>query len=131
MLTEATYGPGTIRATAIPGHDGGRIGVGYLANPAGPLFMFMGDKYTWIRGYRAENPPEEPGNWRSFPGPILEAGQAAEFEIQCGPNRVVLIVAGNVLQELPGIDGDGHIVLHVWKDDSGGFANVSFRPADG
>lgn len=129
LLTEGAYGPGTIRATIIPAHEDARIGIGYL-HPPGSLFMVMGDKYTWIRGYREDFPPDQPDNWRSFPGPIPRAGESVELEVEYGPDRVLLSVDGTVLQELPGVEGVGHIALHVWKDDAGGFADIKFRPSD-
>jgi serine/threonine protein kinase len=128
LLSEQVFGSGTIRATIVPGHDGARLGVGYLC-PRGPLFMFMGDKYTWVRGYREDYPPDQPGNWLSFPGPVLKTGERAELEVEYSPQRVVLKVNGVVLQELPGVNGEGHIALHVWREDAGGFTDIAFRPA--
>ena len=128
LLSKQVFGPGTIRATVVPDHDGARLGIGYLC-PHGPLFMLMGDKYTWIRGYREDFPPDQAGNWLSFPGPALKAGERAEFEVEYGPQRVVLKVNGIALQELPGVSGEGHIALHAWRDDAGGFTDIAFRPA--
>lgn len=127
LLTKEVYGPGTIRATITPSHEGTRMGIGYL-HPRGPLFMMMGKKYTWIRGYRKNYPPDEVGNWRSFPGPIPHAGESVELEIEYNPDQVLLSVNGVVLQELPGVQGDGKIALHVWKDDTGGFTDIEFKP---
>lgn len=129
LLSEDQFGPGVFRATIIPDHDGARLGIGYLG-PRGPLFMFMGDKYTWIRGYRETSPPDEAGNWLSFPGPILQAGEAAELEVRYGPDGVVLSVNGEVLQQLDGVDGTGRLLLHVWQDDAGGFQGVRFRETE-
>lgn len=129
LLYEKEFGPGVIRATIIPAHDGAGMGIGYLC-PHGPIFMFMGDKYTWIRGNREKYPPEEPLNWLSFPGPILRANEPAELEIRYGPSAVILSVNGVVLQELEGIEGSGQVGLHVWKDDAGAFRDIPFRAAD-
>ncbi len=129
LLTERVLGAGTVRATIIPGHDGARLGIGYLGSPSGPLFMLMGDKYTWIRGYRERYPPDEPGNWLSFPGPIPQAGERVTMEVEYGPQRVVLKADGVVLQELPGVEGEGCVTLHVWGGDAGGFTDIAFRPA--
>lgn len=128
LLSEQEYGPGTIRATIIPGHDGARLGIGYLHDEQtrGPLFMFMGDKYTWIRGYREDYPPTEAGNWYSFPGPVLQANESAELQVEYGPNGVILRVNGSILYELSGASGEGHIALHVWSEDAGGFTDVAF-----
>lgn len=130
LQSDTVFGPGTLRVTVIPGHDGARIGVGYLHDDEtrGPLFMFMGKNYTWIRGYRDEYPPNEPGNWLTFPGPDLSPDEPAEFEVEYGPTNAIVRVNGVELQQLPGIDGTGHIALHVWSDDAGGFAHVSFLP---
>lgn len=89
----------------------------------------MGDKYTWIRGYCKDCPPDLPDRWRSFPGPIPRVGKGVEIEIEYGPDRVLLSVDGTILQELPGVEGNGHIALHVWKDDAGSFSGVDYRPA--
>jgi|GEM_PF-4358825 len=127
LMTVAQFGAGTIRATIIPDREGARLGIGYKW-PFGPLFMLMDDKYTWIRGYRLEFPPDEPGNWYSFPGPIPAPGEPIDMEIDWGPDRIRLSANGILLYELPGADGQGEIALYVWGGDSGAFRDISFRP---
>jgi hypothetical protein len=130
LLTDDTFGPGTLRVTVIPGHEGARLGIGYAHDEQsrGPLLMYTGDKFTWIRGYREDYPPDQPGNWLSFPGPTLAPDERVEFEVEYGPLRAIARVNGVELQELPGSENAGHIALHVWADDAGGFKDIAFRP---
>jgi hypothetical protein len=66
----------------------------------GHVFMLMGDKYTWIRGSRRLHPPEEPGNWYSFPGMIPNPGECITLEAAWGPRLHELRVNGVVLYTL-------------------------------
>jgi len=131
LYCERVFGPGTLRVTIIPGHEGVRMGIAYLHEVSGPLFMLMGDKYTWLRGYRGDYPPNEAGNWLSFPGPIPSAGEPVELQVEYNAEHVVLSANGTQLYALPGVEGSGHLVLHVWKNDAGAFKDIAFRPRGG
>lgn len=125
------FGPGTLRLVASPDHDGARFGIRYACNQpgGGPLFMVMGDKYTWLKGHKDAYPPDQPGNWFSFPGPIPKAGEDVVLEVEWGPTRHQLRANGQVLYDLPPMDQGGSVMLHVWADDSATFRSVEYQPA--
>lgn len=127
LTSDQSFGAGTYRVTVIPGHEGARIGIGYV-QPYGPLFMLMGDKYTWMRGDKSLFPSSDSGNWLSFPGPIPKPGEAVVMEVEYGPAKVILRVNGTTLQEITGEAGMGRLCLHVWGDDAGSFKDIEFRP---
>ncbi len=124
------FGPGTLRVVVSPDHDGARFGVRYACDQVGggPLFMVMGDKYTWVKGYQKAYPPDQPGNWFSFPGPIPAPGQDVVLEVEWGPKRHQLRANGQVLYDLPPSDAGGPVMLHVWAGDSATFRKVEYRP---
>jgi hypothetical protein len=125
-----SFGPGTLRVVASPDHDGARFGIRYAGDQpgGGPLFMVMGDKYTWLKGQRATYPPDQPGNWFSFPGPIPAAGEKVVLEVEWGPTRHQLRANGQILYNLPPSSLGGPLMLHVWADDSATFRRVEYRP---
>jgi serine/threonine protein kinase len=124
--------PGTLRVVASPDHAHARFGIRYACDQAGggPLFMLMGDKYTWLKGHRDAYPPDQPGNWFSFPGPIPKPGEEVVLEVEWGPDRHQLRANGQVLYELPPMDKGGPMMLHVWADDSATFRSVQYQPSD-
>lgn len=126
-----SYGPGTLRVVASPDHDGARFGVRYACDQpgGGPLFMVMGDKFTWLRGNKELFDPQEPGNWFSFPGPVPRAGEDVTLEVEWGPGKHQLRANGRVLYDLPPTQFVGPMMLHVWAGDSATFRSVEFQPA--
>jgi hypothetical protein len=90
--------------------------------------MLMGDKYTWIRGSRVFHPPEEPGNWYSFPGMIPNPGECVTLEVEWGPGIHELRVNGVTVYTLPPTAAGGYITLDVWSHDSGAFESVQYLP---
>ncbi len=120
--------PGTLRVAIVTDHPGARMGVRYASDQPGKghLFMLMGDKYTWIRGSRIFHPPEEPGNWYSFPGMIPNPGECVTLEVEWGPRLHELRVNGVTLYTLPPTAAGGYITLDVWSHDSGAFESVQY-----
>jgi serine/threonine protein kinase len=133
LRLDQDLGPGTLRVVASPDHENARFGIRYACDQpgGGPLFMLMGDKYTWLRGHKDAYPPDQPGNWFSFPGPIPKPGEQVVLEVEWGPSRHQLRANGQVLYELPSMDKGGPIMLHVWADDSATFRSVEYQPAVG
>ena len=128
---DESLGPGTVRVSLSPDHTGARLGVRYACEQTGggPLFMLMGDKYTWLRGHQDAFPPDQPGNWFSFPGPIPSPGHEVVVEVEWGPTRHQLRANGRVLYDLPPMVAAGPVMLHVWGGDSGTFGTVQYQPA--
>jgi len=122
--------PGSLRLTIVPDHPGARMGIRYAEaqRGGGHLFMCMGEKYTWLRGSRAFHPPDQPGNWFSFPGPIPQPGQEMTLEVQWGPWGHRLLADCRVLHELQPTEARGTVSLHVWSDDAGAFSGIEYRP---
>lgn len=131
MRLDQNLGPGTLRVVALPDHEHARFGIRYACDQpgGGPLFMLMGDKYTWLRGHKDAFPPDQPGNWFSFPGPIPKPGEEIVLEVEWGPARHQLRANGRVLYELPPMDKGGPMMLHIWADDSATFRSVEYQPA--
>ncbi|MCC6950888.1 MAG: protein kinase [Phycisphaerales bacterium] len=133
LRLDQNLGPGTLRVVASPDHEHARFGIRYACDQpgGGPLFMLMGDKYTWLRGHKDAYPPDQPGNWFSFPGPIPKPGEEVVLEVELGPTRHQLRANGQLLYVLPPMDKGGPMMLHVWADDSASFRSVEYQPAVG
>lgn len=133
LRLDQTLVPGILRVVASPDHEHARFGIRYACDQpgGGPLFMLMGDKYTWLRGHKDAYPPDQPGNWFSFPGPIPKPGEQVVLEVEWGPHRHQLRANGQVLYDLPPMDKGGPIMLHVWADDAATFRAVEYQPAVG
>jgi hypothetical protein len=131
LRLDQDLGPGTLRVVASPDHENARFGIRYACDQpgGGPLFMLMGNKYTWLRGHQDAFPPDQPGNWFSFPGPIPKPGEEVVLEVEWGQTRHQLRANGRVLYDLPPMDKGGPMMLHVWADDSAAFRSVEYQPA--
>jgi len=127
LVSARAMGYGRFRATVMPSNDRGRLGLTY-GNPGGSLFLLYEDKYVWIKGAKDPGAPEEPGRWRSFPGPVIpRAGESITMEIDWGPRLTRLIVNGELLQEVDGQPDGDRVGLHVWGGDGGEFRDLEFR----
>jgi serine/threonine protein kinase len=130
LASEEVFDYGSFRAEVIPGHDGARLGL-MFGGPRGSLFVLMGDKYTWISGDKNPKIYEQPGSWRSFPGPIPPSGEPVLMEVDWGPDRCRLFINGEFLQEVPGWPKTGNLSLHIWADDTGSFREIAYRRRPG
>jgi hypothetical protein len=126
LASEEVFDYGSFRAEVIPGHDGARLGL-MFGGPRGSLFVLMGDKYTWISGDKNPKIYEQPGSWRSFPGPIPPSGEPVLMEVDWGPDRCRLFINGEFLQEVPRWPKTGNLSLHIWADDTGSFREIAYR----
>lgn len=123
-----TVGFGRFRATVTPSCDRGRLGLSY-GQPAASFFLFYEDKYVWIRRYKEPDAPESLGRWRSFPGPVIpRAGESITMEVDWDPLRTLLLVNGEVVQEVDGHPDGERVGLHVWGGDGGAYQDLEFLP---
>lgn len=126
---------GRFRAVMTPGHDRARLGL-VFGHPQGSFFLFYEDKYLWLRNSKPGDAPEEPDRWRSFPSAVIpKTGESVTMELDWGPDRTLLFINGELLQEVPGLPQAGRVGFHVWgKDtadeqgDNGSFRDIEFQP---
>lgn len=128
LHTNRKFRAGRLRAVVTPDHDRARLGITY-GHPGGSHFVFYEDKYVWIRNGKEPVASEQPGRWRSFPGPILpSAGESIVMEADWNADRTLLKVNGELLQEVDGIAHHGNVGLHVWAGDGGRFSGIELEP---
>jgi hypothetical protein len=128
LVSARAMGYGRFRATVTPSNDRGRLGLTY-GSPGESQFLLYEDKYVWIKGAKAPDAPEEPGRWRSFPGPVIpRAGESITMEVDWGPRLTRLIVNGQTLQEVDAQPDGDRVGLHVWGGGGGTFRDLEFRP---